>query len=77
MGLAEVGALVAWLGSAESGHVTGRVFEIEDGVISIATGWRHGPRIGRGARWNAADDGAAVAQLIADVPAPEPVYGSA
>ncbi len=73
---ANVAPLVAWLGSTESGQVTGRVFEVEGGAISIATGWRHGPRIERGARWNPADVGAAVARLLADAPAPEPVYGS-
>lgn len=77
MATANVAPLAAWLGSAESGHVTGRVFEVEGGVISIATGWRHGPRIDRGGRWNPADVGSAVAQLLADAPTPEPGYGPA
>ena len=30
---------VAWLGSSESRGVTGRVFEIEGGKLSVADGW--------------------------------------
>jgi NAD(P)-dependent dehydrogenase (short-subunit alcohol dehydrogenase family) len=70
-----VSPLVVWLGSAGSGHVTGRVFEVEAGVISIATGWRHGPRIDKGARWDPAEIGPAVDKLLAEAPDPEPVYG--
>jgi NAD(P)-dependent dehydrogenase (short-subunit alcohol dehydrogenase family) len=73
---ANVAPLVVWLGSAASAHVTGRVFEVEGGVISLATGWRHGPRVDRGARWPVAEVGEAVAKLLAQAPPPEPVYGS-
>ncbi|MBG0828736.1 SDR family oxidoreductase [Planomonospora sp. ID67723] len=72
---ANVAPLVAWLGSAEAAHVTGRVFEVEGGVISLAGGWRHGPRAERDTRWEPAEVGEAVAKLLADAPAPEPVYG--
>jgi NAD(P)-dependent dehydrogenase (short-subunit alcohol dehydrogenase family) len=71
-----VSPVVAWLASAASGHVTGRVFEIEGGSIGVATAWRHGPAVDRGARWDAADVGAAVDGLIAKAPPPEPVYGA-
>lgn len=71
-----VSPLVVWLGSADSGDVTGRVFEVEGGVIGVATGWQHGPRIDRGARWEPADVGEAVRDLIAKAPLPVPVYGS-
>ncbi|GIH98767.1 SDR family oxidoreductase [Planobispora takensis] len=73
---ANVAPLVAWLGSIESAHVTGRVFEVEGGVISLADGWRHGPRAERDSRWEAAEVGEAVAKLLADAPDPEPVYGA-
>lgn len=73
---ANIAPLVAWLGSAASGHVTGRVFEVEGGVVSLADGWRHGPRVDRGARWNPADIGDAVAELLTEAPAPEQVYGA-
>ena len=71
-----VSPLVAWLGSTESRHVTGRVFEVEGGVISVATGWRHGPRVDKGDRWDPAEVGDAVDKLLAEAPTPDPVYGA-
>ena len=73
---ANVSPLVVWLASEESGGVTGRVFEVEGGVISVATGWRHGPREDKGARWDPAEVGAVVGRLLAQAPVPEPVYGA-
>ena len=73
---ANVSPLVVWLGSAESGHVTGRVFEIEGGVLSVATGWRHGGRVDKGARWGPDEIGPSADRLIADSLAPEAVYGA-
>lgn len=71
-----VSPLVVWLGSAESRHVTGRVFEVEGGVIGVATGWRHGPRADKGARWEVSEIGPAVDKLLAEAPEPEAVYGA-
>jgi NAD(P)-dependent dehydrogenase (short-subunit alcohol dehydrogenase family) len=71
-----VSPLVAWLGSAQSAHVTGRVFEVEGGVIGIAEGFRHGPRVDKGARWDPADIGEAVDGLLAQATEPTPVYGT-
>src|SRR5206468_10051409 len=59
-----VSPLVVWLASADSRDVTGRVFEVQGGLISVADGWRVGPRVDRGARWNPAEVGAAVRKLI-------------
>ncbi|MEV0352551.1 SDR family oxidoreductase [Nonomuraea sp. NPDC050680] len=73
---ANVSPLVVWLGSAASEAVTGRVFEVEGGVISLATGWTHGPRADRGARWSPAEVGDAVAKLLKDAPDPLPAYGT-
>ncbi|MET8155232.1 SDR family oxidoreductase [Sphaerisporangium sp. NPDC005289] len=73
---ANVAPLVVWLGSAEASGVTGRVFEIEGGMISIATGWHHGPGVDKGERWNVGEIGDAVAKLLADAPIPDPVYGT-
>jgi NAD(P)-dependent dehydrogenase (short-subunit alcohol dehydrogenase family) len=70
-----VSPLVVWLGSTESAAVTGRVFEVEAGIISIADGWRHGPSVDKGARWNPAELGPVVTDLLAQAPPPEPVYG--
>ena len=71
-----VAPLVAWLGSTDSAGVTGRVFEVEGGKVSIADGWRHGPVIDNGARWEPVDVGAAVRKLLTDTPDPTPVYGA-
>jgi NAD(P)-dependent dehydrogenase (short-subunit alcohol dehydrogenase family) len=71
-----VSPLVVWLGSAESRGVTGRVFEVEGGQISIADGWQHGPSVDRGERWDPADVGTAVQELLAKSPPPAPVYGT-
>jgi len=71
-----VSPLVVWLGSADSQDVTGRVFEVEGGVIGIADGWQHGPRVDKGQRWSPADVGDAVRSLLVDAPDPTPVYGA-
>ena len=73
---ANVSPLVAWLASADSAGVTGRVFEAEGGKVSVADGWQHGAVIDNGARWDPADLGAAVRELIAEGPPPAPVYGA-
>ncbi|MDL4770643.1 MULTISPECIES: SDR family oxidoreductase [Thermomonosporaceae] len=71
-----VSPLVAWLGSAESAGITGRVFEAEGGRICVMDAFRHGPAADKGARWDAAELGGVITGLLADAPAPEPVYGA-
>jgi NAD(P)-dependent dehydrogenase (short-subunit alcohol dehydrogenase family) len=73
---ANVAPLVAWLASAEARDVSGRVFEVQGGLIGVAEGWRAGPRVDRGARWEPAELGAVVRRLIAEAALPEKVYGS-
>jgi NAD(P)-dependent dehydrogenase (short-subunit alcohol dehydrogenase family) len=72
-----VSPLVAWLASNQSRAVTGRVFEVAGGAISIAEGWHEGPRIDKGARWEAGELGPAVRDLLAQARAPGKVYGAA
>jgi NAD(P)-dependent dehydrogenase (short-subunit alcohol dehydrogenase family) len=71
-----VAPLVVWLGSAESAHVTGRLFEVEGGKVSVADGWQHGIPIDKGARWDPAQLGPIVDELLAKAPTPAPVYGA-
>ena len=71
-----IAPLVAWLGSNESADVTGRVFEVEGGTISVADGWQHGTAIDRGRRWEPAEVGPSVRELLAKSPPPAPVYGA-
>lgn len=71
-----VSPFVVWLGSPESAGITGRVFEVEAGKICVADGWQHGPTIDKGARWDPAEVGHAVQELLAAAPEPAPVYGT-
>ncbi len=71
-----VSPLVVWLASAGAGDVTGRIFEVEGGVISVADGWQHGPRIEKPSRWEAAEIGGPLRELLGRAPAPAPVYGA-
>lgn len=71
-----VSPLVVWLGSAESRDVTGRVFEVAGGKISVADGWRTGPEVDRGGRWDPAAVGGAVRELIGKSVSPQKVYGT-
>lgn len=73
---ANISPIVVWLGSEQSGHVTGRVFECAGGELSVADGWQHGTPVDKGARWDPAELGPVVEQLIVDSPTPAPVYGA-
>jgi NAD(P)-dependent dehydrogenase (short-subunit alcohol dehydrogenase family) len=73
---ANVSPLVAWLGSPASRDVTGYVFEIAGGKISIADGWRTGPEIDKGARWDPAELGKVVSTLLERAVPAQKVYGS-
>ena len=73
---ANVAPLVVWLGSERSGHVTGRVFEVEGGRIAICDGWRSTTGVDRQARWEPAEITQAMAELLAkEVPA-QKVFGT-
>ena len=71
-----VSPLVVWLGSVESRDVTGQVFEVEGGIIRVAEGWAHGPQVDKGARWDPAELGPVVTDLLAKARPPVPVYGA-
>ncbi|MGD9958355.1 SDR family oxidoreductase [Nocardioides sp.] len=65
MAAENVSPLVAWLASSESAGVTGRVFNVSGGMINVAEGWRPGPRVDKGARWDAAELGGVLTELVA------------
>jgi NAD(P)-dependent dehydrogenase (short-subunit alcohol dehydrogenase family) len=46
-----ISPLVVWLGSPASKDVTGRVFSVMGGTISVAEGWVNGPTVSRHERW--------------------------
>lgn len=49
---ANVAPLVVWLGSTRSAAVTGRVFNVRGGRISVAEGWRAGPAVAQDRPWD-------------------------
>jgi NAD(P)-dependent dehydrogenase (short-subunit alcohol dehydrogenase family) len=71
-----VSPLVVWLGSVESKDITGQVFEVEGGIIRLAEGWNRGRTIDKGARWDPAELGPVVSDLIAKSRTPLPVFGA-
>lgn len=71
-----VSPLVVWLASEQSAGVTGRVFEVEAGIIRAADGWQHGPAEDKGARWEPHEVGGAVHRLLAQAPEQVRPYGA-
>jgi hypothetical protein len=71
-----VAPIVVWLGSDASAHVSGRVFEIDGGQLTLMDGFRHGPMVDKGDRWDPAELGPVVDRLLSKVDPPEPVYGT-
>jgi len=71
-----ISPLVVWLGSPESRDVSGRVFEVKGGMIGVSDGWRDGPTVDKGARWEPDEVGSAVHELLKKAQAPQKVYGT-
>jgi NAD(P)-dependent dehydrogenase (short-subunit alcohol dehydrogenase family) len=67
---------VVWLGSSESRDVTGCVFELEGGRITIADGWNEGPTLDKGARWSPAEIGPVMVRLLTQRRPQKKVYGT-
>lgn len=74
---ANIAPTVVWLGSGESAEVTGCVFELEGGKIMLEDGWREGPVMDKGAKWEPAEVGTAVDKLLAGRMPPRKVWGTA
>ncbi|MGO9911550.1 MAG: SDR family oxidoreductase [Acidimicrobiales bacterium] len=60
-----VAPLVAWLASGESAGITGRVFNIGGGRLSVAEGWVAGPGVEREGLFETEELGAIVPGLVA------------
>lgn len=73
---ANVAPLIVWLCSPLSANVSGKVFEVEGGKLSIANGWKAGIVRDKGARWAPQEIGEAIATLIEQSPPAQKVYGS-
>jgi NAD(P)-dependent dehydrogenase (short-subunit alcohol dehydrogenase family) len=72
---ANVSPFVVWLGSSDC-DVTGRAFEMAGGQVSVVNGWSRNDSVDLGRRWEPAEVGPTLRELIARAPAPEPVYGA-
>jgi hypothetical protein len=59
-----IAPLVVWLGSTESKDVTGRVFSVGGGRITVLEGWSEGPVADKGARWDPAELSNIVPDLV-------------
>jgi hypothetical protein len=60
-----IAPLVVWLGSSESADITGRVFNVLGGEISVAEGWVAGPGADKNDRWDPTELGKVVPDLVA------------
>ncbi len=60
-----IAPLVVWLASEQAREITGRVFNVRGGMISVAEGWHAGPGVDKGARWDPAELGDVVPGLVA------------
>ncbi len=70
-----ISPLVVWLASTESASVTGRVFNVRGGHISVAEGWFAGPDVDKGDRWEPAELGAVIPDLVAAARPNANMYG--
>ncbi len=62
---ANISPIVVWLASAEADDVTGRVFNVKAGRISVAETWVAGPAVEKQERWDPAELGAVMPDLLA------------
>jgi NAD(P)-dependent dehydrogenase (short-subunit alcohol dehydrogenase family) len=62
-----IAPLVVWLGSNDSAGISGHVFEVSGGKVNIADNWRTLPGVDKGERWEPADLGPVVRELVAKV----------
>ena len=61
-----IAPIVVWLGSPRSGDITGRVFNVRGGFVSVVEGWAHGPTDEKvGARWDVAELDDVLPRLVA------------
>jgi NAD(P)-dependent dehydrogenase (short-subunit alcohol dehydrogenase family) len=73
---ANVSPFIAWLASPESREVTGRVWEVFGGTITAFDGYRREQTVDIGKRWDAAEIGPAVKDLLSKAQPLVKVYGT-
>lgn len=73
---ANIAPLVVYLASEASRAITGRVFELSGGRLSLAQGWREGPVADKGETWAADELVQIVPDLVMRGVPPMKVYGT-
>jgi len=73
---ANVSPFIAWLVSSQSREVTGRVWEVFGGTITVFDGYRREQTVDIGKRWDPAEVGQAVKDLLAKARPLVKVYGT-
>lgn len=73
---ANVSPFVAWLASADSAGVSGRVWEVTGGRVTAFDGYRREAEVDIGKRWNPAELGPAIRKVLEDSRPLEKVYGA-
>jgi NAD(P)-dependent dehydrogenase (short-subunit alcohol dehydrogenase family) len=66
---ANIAPLVVWLASPEAKEITGRVFLVAGGTISVGEGWRRGPTVKQDDRWEVSTLGSVIPGLVAEATA--------
>ncbi|MCZ4519982.1 SDR family oxidoreductase [Rhodococcus ruber] len=61
-----ISPLVVWLGSEQSRSITGRVFNVRGGWVSVAEGWKSGPEMDKGAKWAPGELGEVIPRLVSE-----------
>ncbi len=73
---ANVSPFVAWLASSQSRDITGRVWEVFGGTVTVFDGYRREQTMDIGKRWDAAELGPAVKELLSKAQPLVKVYGT-
>jgi NAD(P)-dependent dehydrogenase (short-subunit alcohol dehydrogenase family) len=71
-----ISPLVVWLASPAASGITGRVFNVRGGTISVAEGWRAGPGASQERRWDPAELGEIIPKLVTEAAANSSMSGS-
>ncbi len=59
-----IAPVVVWLGSPAASGITGRVFVVHGGHLSVAEGWVEGPAADKGDRWDTVELGDVIPGLV-------------
>lgn len=73
---ANVSPLVVWLASEESVEISGRIFEVEGGMVALAGGYHRAAIRTKNVGWESEEIGHVVEALLTEAPEPLPVYGT-